>query len=466
MKNSGFTRRGYTARLLFSISLFLLTGPLYTQINLVPNGGFDDLLFCPSDHSQLSVAPPWETMQGTPDIYHECASNILYRTPYPQICMYLPPENGKGYTGITVYGTREFLETDLTAPLQAGRPYYIRFYVAPDEDCAWNQPPAFSDAISLQLRRDLPDENFMVVAENSGQVLNDTANWTKISRCYYAKGKERRLRIGNPKPDAQTIYETAEPDYPFPENYVFVDDIFIGTFDPFPDTLLLCEGTPLALDATFLESEYHWDTGETSAVKTVTNTGTFMVEATLEGCVFRDTVVVISPPGADNLPLGNSLICSDESSVLTAPIPGSYRWSNGSDGRQTTIDAAGTYTVSVTNACGEFVFSQTILQEACRCKVFVPNIFTPDGDNRSDVLDISFGCAFDYQFVVFEIFDRWGSRVFSTPDIFGPGWNGNINGRPAPPGVYVWRLRYTLTRSGSRQSITEQGDIALIRRSE
>lgn len=432
---------------------------LRAQINLVPNPGFDVLEFCPGDHGQLVSAMPWTSQTGTPDIFHTCATSVLYRAPYPYICMYVPPHNGEGYAGITVYGTREFLECNLTEPLQAGRPYYVRFYVAADENCH-NQPPGFSDAISLMLRRSGdPNANFEIIAENSGQVITDTMNWTKISRCYYARGDERNVRIGNPKPDAQSIYETSTPDYPYPENYMFVDDVFIGTFDPFPDTMLLCEGMPLSLNATFLTSEYEWNTGETEAIKTVADTGRYIVQASIDGCMMRDTVVVISPPAGD-LTLGDSLICDDEKIVLTAPLPGTYLWSDQSTSVQNTVDAPGLYSVTVTNECGEFVFHQTLKQDVCRCKVYVPNIFSPD---RGQLLDISFGCEYEYTLDVFEVYSRWGEPVFTSRDVAGLSWDGHVNGKKLLGGVYVWRLVYTLNRAGKTLKITEQGDVTLIR---
>lgn len=465
MKNVDLTSKGYRGNcrnLILLLLHFIVVCPSYTQINLVPNPGFDVLKFCPDNAGQLSAAPPWETTRGTPDIFHACALTAAYRTPFPYICTYLPPHNGGGYAGITVYGTREYLETALIKPLRAGKPYYIRFFVAADENCQLNQPPGFSDAVSLMLRRTGPTENFEIIVENSGEVINDTSNWTKISGCYYAKGMENEVRIGNPKSDAQSIYETTTPNYPYPENYLFVDDVFIGTFDPFPDTVLLCEGTPLLLDASFLDAGYRWDTGETTAVKTTNDPGRFAVEATIGGCVFRDTVTAINPP-PDNFSMGDSLLCGEQTIVLTAPIAGTYLWSDNSTDRQKSVNAPGLYSVTIASTCGEFVFSQAVQTEPCRCRVYVPNIFSPNNDNRNDLLDISIGCAYEYTLDVFEIYDRWGNRIFVSKDLGRLDWDGNIREKKAPPGVYLWRLTYTLRRNGNQLEITEKGDVTLVR---
>lgn len=443
-------------------ALLLVGKPVFAQKNLVPNGGFDILELCPNNFGQIVLAAPWQKDQGTPDLFHECSLAPDYRVPQPFLCQNLPAHNGQGYAGITVFGTREFLTTSLSEPLQGGKPYYVRFFAAADKDCKGG-PQSFSDAISLMLKRtNDPTGNFETVLENSSQAIKATS-WVKISDCYYARGTERELRIGNPKTDDESIYETDQPDYPYPENYMFVDDVFLGTFDPFPDTLLLCEGVPTILDATFLESEYQWNTGATGAVLVTSDTGRFVVQATMDGCVFRDTVQVINLPPTNSTALNDTTLCDSESLMLAAPIPGKYRWSNGSTAPQIVVKKIGEYSVTVTNECGEFHFSQKVEAENCRCRVFVPNVFSPNDDGYNDVLEISIGCEHDFTVEQFEIFDRWGGQVFVSKNYPLAVWDGKIKGKKATPGVYVWHLTYSLNRTGTLQKIVEQGDITLLR---
>jgi len=444
-------------------ALLLVGKPVFAQKNLVPNGGFDILELCPNNFGQIVLAAPWQKDQGTPDLFHECSLAPDYRVPQPFLCQNLPAHNGQGYAGITVFGTREFLTTSLSEPLQGGKPYYVRFFVAADKDCKGG-PKSFSDAIALTLKRaNSPTANFETIVENSGPVIKDTMSWVKISGCYYAKGSESGLRIGNPKSDQQSNYETDQPDYPYPENYMFVDDVFIGTFDPFPDTVLLCEGVPTTLDATFLESEYQWNTGATEAILITSDTGRFMVQATIDGCVFRDIVQVISLPPTSSTTLNDTTLCENESLLLTAPLPGEYLWSDGSTAVQTLVKNPGEYTVTVTNVCGEFYFSQKVDAENCRCRVFVPNIFSPNDDGYNDFLEISIGCEHVFEVEQFEIFDRWGSRVFSSKGYPPTDWDGKIKGKKATPGVYVWHLTYSLNRNGTTRKIIEQGNVTLLR---
>ncbi|MBU6341553.1 MAG: gliding motility-associated C-terminal domain-containing protein [Bacteroidetes bacterium] len=74
-------------------------------------------------------------------------------------------------------------------------------------------------------------------------------------------------------------------------------------------------------------------------------------------------------------------------------------------------------------------------------KIFIPNAFTPgNSPGRNDVFGIS--NPFSVQdFISFEIFDRWGGRVFNANSAFET-WDGNVNGSAANPGVFLYRLRY------------------------
>lgn len=74
-------------------------------------------------------------------------------------------------------------------------------------------------------------------------------------------------------------------------------------------------------------------------------------------------------------------------------------------------------------------------------KIFIPNAFTPGGSpGRNDVFGISNPFAVD-EFISFEVFDRWGGRVFSAENAFG-AWDGTFQGKAANPGVFLYRLRY------------------------
>jgi gliding motility-associated-like protein len=71
-------------------------------------------------------------------------------------------------------------------------------------------------------------------------------------------------------------------------------------------------------------------------------------------------------------------------------------------------------------------------------QVFVPDVFTPNGDSDNDVLEIkgklSRGVSFEMQ-----IFNRFGQQIATINDIFG-SWNGTFKGKEVDTGMYSYKV--------------------------
>jgi len=73
--------------------------------------------------------------------------------------------------------------------------------------------------------------------------------------------------------------------------------------------------------------------------------------------------------------------------------------------------------------------------------IFIPNAFTPSSSlGRNDVFGVSNPYSVD-EFISFEVFDRWGGRIFNAPTVFDT-WDGTVQGQPANAGTFLYRLRY------------------------
>lgn len=72
---------------------------------------------------------------------------------------------------------------------------------------------------------------------------------------------------------------------------------------------------------------------------------------------------------------------------------------------------------------------------------YIPNAFTPDGD---DINDTFFGEGIGILEYRLMIFDRWGNFIFTADDI-DKGWDGKANGgaNAAQQDVYVWKVELT-----------------------
>ncbi len=86
--------------------------------------------------------------------------------------------------------------------------------------------------------------------------------------------------------------------------------------------------------------------------------------------------------------------------------------------------------------CMDTVSINLIINKA---EPFVPNLFSPNGDGTYDELETDFYAFKEFSF---QIFDRWGKRVFSTSNP-NDKWNGKHNGKDVPAGTYYYVLKGT-----------------------
>ncbi len=90
--------------------------------------------------------------------------------------------------------------------------------------------------------------------------------------------------------------------------------------------------------------------------------------------------------------------------------------------------------------------------------VRMPSAFTPNGDGRNDVFRIP--PAYPVTLRRLAVYDRNGVLVFNTENT-GEGWDGNLNGRRQPEGVYVWWLEFN--NPLTKRVEARKGTVVLIR---
>ncbi len=123
------------------------------------------------------------------------------------------------------------------------------------------------------------------------------------------------------------------------------------------------------------------------------------------------------------------------------------------------------YTVTILSKEGCKSVARTIVKVDKEADIYVPNIIwpdDPDGDNSTFMIfarDASVAIVKKLQ-----IFDRWGSLIFSNQD-FRPnepaaGWSGDYRGEMVNPGVFVWWAAVELV-DGRKLEI--KGDVTVVR---
>ncbi|MEZ4739826.1 MAG: gliding motility-associated C-terminal domain-containing protein [Flavobacteriales bacterium] len=88
--------------------------------------------------------------------------------------------------------------------------------------------------------------------------------------------------------------------------------------------------------------------------------------------------------------------------------------------------------------------------------VFIPDVFSPNGDGNNDVLYVRGPTVIDLEFAVY---DRWGSQLFTTRSV-DQGWDGTVQGELGASGVYLYTL---IARTDEGERIERTGNITLVR---
>ncbi len=95
--------------------------------------------------------------------------------------------------------------------------------------------------------------------------------------------------------------------------------------------------------------------------------------------------------------------------------------------------------------------------------IYVPNIFSPNGDNINDRLLISAG-PFVQEIASFVVYDRWGNMVYFSqhflPNDSNSAWNGMLNGRSLDPAVFTYQM-IAVFKDGREE--TRVGDVTLVK---
>lgn len=125
-----------------------------------------------------------------------------------------------------------------------------------------------------------------------------------------------------------------------------------------------------------------------------------------------------------------------------------------------TITEETVFYVTVTDANGcPSVDSVRIRMTASVCDepyIFIPNTFTPNGDNHNDILYVR-GLLIDELYWI--IYDRWGNEVFSTTQK-EEGWNGTYKGKALPTDVFGYYLE---ARCYQGETFKKKGNVTLLR---
>jgi gliding motility-associated-like protein len=246
--------------------------------------------------------------------------------------------------------------------------------------------------------------------------------------------------------------------------FSYTDSIFVKGEMPIdidlgPDTAL-CYGEVYNIDTEINDYPVQWSDGATGRAKNITSTGTYWARASNTCGVYTDSVKVSFDRPISEQPIDTVLCEGDSASYDLSFYEHQILWQDGSEEQQRSFKKEGIYPFTVINKCGEYKKEVIIVTNNCECPVYIANAFTPNDDGTNDQFRPIFDCAvLGYRF---EIFDRWGMRVFLSHNL-DEHWKGNLAGKPLPMGIYTFRLYYSFEVYGKLVEREERGSISLIR---
>jgi len=198
------------------------------------------------------------------------------------------------------------------------------------------------------------------------------------------------------------------------------------------------------------------------------------------GCAYTETIDVSSPlpllvefnPSSINIPLGDTSTQLKPAIQTSNPIR-TYKWTPSAG-----LSSASIANPTIRNLYGDQKFNLEVTDiNGCKSNgniqvlvdrnysVFIPNVFSPNGDGINDELRIH-SCLGVQEITNFRIFDRWGNliKALNTVPIDCEGgtilWDGSYTTRAANVGSYVYTFE-VLFLDGYRRPYS--GDFVIIK---
>jgi len=100
------------------------------------------------------------------------------------------------------------------------------------------------------------------------------------------------------------------------------------------------------------------------------------------------------------------------------------------------LTAEQTYNINITAKSGCLTVDTLQVRVFDNYEVFVPNVFTPNGDGTNDILKMNLVGIKEIKF--FRIYNRAGLKVFESINNSTDGWDGKYNGVLQPLDTYMW----------------------------
>ncbi|MFZ9955825.1 MAG: gliding motility-associated C-terminal domain-containing protein [Flavobacteriales bacterium] len=398
-------------------------------------------------------------------------------------------DNGLGCTGsdnivITLHPKPNVSAIDTAVRFCAGETVMIGKDVGNNYSYLWNNGALNSTqtvnnggvyVVEVSTNKNCKDTVNIVVTENQnpvvdlgddvvkcvGEVLTITSNNISSSNSYVWNTGSTQNAIAVTSSGAYSLVLTDSNNCSSRDNVnvkfntVPVVDLLNGN-----DSISICSGQSILLNAGNSNMQYLWSTNQTSQGIIAGNSGFYEVIVSNANCKDTDRVYVnvIDLPSTLFNHQQKTVFCFAEQrdgvNIQSTFIPKNeyqYSWSTGE--KQATIIAKkeGTYSLTLSQEHCE-VTDRITLVDYCESSFFVPNAVSPNGDHKNDIFKVE--AAYVENFEMF-IFNRWGELIFQSNDV-NQGWNGHYQGNPVQQDVYVYKIRYSINKENGKDVMKER----------
>lgn len=230
----------------------------------------------------------------------------------------------------------------------------------------------------------------------------------------------------------------------------------------------LCPQESIVLQVPNTNDAWQWQDGFAAPVRNVDEEGVYGLVISNVCGVVSDSIVVSVDNRIPVIDIDPSILwCVDDTITLdaTQAFGAGYLWSTGATSSTITVHELGSFHVEVTAPClttGADIDIEPDPDCFIQSGIYIPNIFSPNGDGINDVFSIHPGSTITMISMEGTIYDRWGNVVFAStalPFI----WDGRFNGEAMLPGVYVYRVMCKYEVVGNLYEEVFTGDVSVVR---
>ncbi|SIQ67197.1 gliding motility-associated C-terminal domain-containing protein [Chryseobacterium sp. RU37D] len=197
---------------------------------------------------------------------------------------------------------------------------------------------------------------------------------------------------------------------------------------------IICIEDKITLDAGPGFTSYLWNTGAVTQTINV-GVGSYWVKLKSGTCEVTQTVKILpsEQPVIKNIEISNSTVIvhvKGGTPPYKYSLDGIY-WQDSNEFKNVVRGDAKVYVKDAYDC------------EPIDVHIVVPNlvnVITPNGDGINDMIDYS--ALAGKQNLVFNVFDRYGAKIFQADKSNGYKWNGTIGGRKVPTGNYWYSVSW------------------------